>query len=172
MLFGNFSMAGEQSIVVARKKRSKLKTASFIGVPLVLSIAGYVYYSRNSDTFDGEISGWNVSYREGPQQSYMSAKKGDISVTYEDTETPEKINFKAKNPDILEAKLEAIIYTDPKGTERFCRKDLDPASFDFEVRNQIFAAADKHYNGIRAQIVKDIQKKQLDRLVEIRDSLK
>lgn len=154
------------------RKNRKLKIAAGITLPLVVAGLGYALYPKSSDLFNGDVGGWKVSYFEGDRYNTMSASKGQITVRYEDREDVEKVDFGSKNPDALDAKLEGIVYTDSKGTERFSRNELNPSRFDFEVKTQIFDAADRHYNAIRIQIVKDLQEKQLRRLEEIRDSLK
>lgn len=162
----------EPIVIKSVKKRSKFKIASLIGIPLAALAVGYAYYPKSSNLFDGEVGGWEVSYYESPQRGNMIARKGSILVSYEDNESSEKIDFKSRDPKSLAAKLEFIAYTDEKGTQKFYRKDSDPSSFDFEARNQIFDAADRHYNAIRVKIVEDLQKRKLERLEEIKNNLK
>lgn len=166
-------MGSDPIIITRRSKISKLKLAGLVGLPIAaLGALAYAYFPKSSNMFEGDVNGWNVSYFEAADRSFMSAVKDHVSVTYEDCEAPEKINFKARDPNSLSAKLESVIYRGPKGTEIFSRADIDSSSFDFEVRTQIFDAADRHYNAIRVQIVKDLQKTKLERLTEIRDNLK
>ncbi len=166
-------MSIQQPIVINKKRYSKLGIASLVGLPAIaLGAIAYAYYPKSSNMFDGDVGGWQVSYYEGSQRGNMVALKGDVLVNYEDNESAEKIDFKSRAPEALAAKLEFISYTDKKGTEKFYRRDLDPSSFDFEARSQIFDAADRHYNAIRVQIVKDLQKKKLDRLEEIKNNIK